>query len=185
MGEVGAVGALAIAVVFVRHNGGDGHGNTNEAVVVDSDPDDVEPGETADGRAPWPPVASAALLEPVERPYPFFDGMQFPEELFLRVEVGRGVLAQQSKEGRNRKGFVAVGNDCKVDGLVVVSQLEEGRGGVDGNHEEDADDAGEVVSAVSRAKIPISVWGGGQGMRTTSAHPVWCSSGRASILDRS
>lgn len=99
MCEVRAVGAFAVAIVLVTNNGSDGHGNTYKAVVVNSDPNDIEPGETADGRAPWAPVAATTLLEPVERPYPFLDGLQFSEELFLRVEVGRCVLTQQCKEG--------------------------------------------------------------------------------------
>jgi hypothetical protein len=43
MAEYRAVGALAVSVKVLRGDGRDGHGHPDEAVVVDSDPDDVEP----------------------------------------------------------------------------------------------------------------------------------------------
>lgn len=62
----GRVGALAVAAIVLSENGGNGHGNTDEAVLVDADPDDVEPGEAALWSAPGTSVPTAALGEPVD-----------------------------------------------------------------------------------------------------------------------
>lgn len=48
-------------------------------------------------------------------------------------------MAHEGEEGRDGKGFVAVADDLEVDGMPVVPDTEEGRGRVDGNHEQDAD----------------------------------------------
>lgn len=73
MSEIRAVGAFAIAIVVFGYNGCDSHGHTDKAVVVDSDPDDVEPGEAALRRPPAAPISSAAFLEPIYRQDPFLD----------------------------------------------------------------------------------------------------------------
>lgn len=49
-------------------------------------------------------------------------------------------MAHEGEEGRDGKGLVAVADDLEVDGMPVVPDTEEGRGRVDGNHEQDADD---------------------------------------------
>ena len=51
-------------------------------------------------------------------------------------------MAHERKETRYGKSFVAVAQHFKVDGVLVVDVGEEGDGCVDGDHEEDADDAG-------------------------------------------
>ncbi len=43
MSKYGAVRALTIPVKVLSYNGNDSHGDAYEAVVVDADPDDVEP----------------------------------------------------------------------------------------------------------------------------------------------
>lgn len=50
------------------------------------------------------------------------------------------IIAHQRKEARNRECFPAVPQNVKVDGFGVEVVAEEGDGGVDGDHEEDADD---------------------------------------------
>lgn len=102
------VGALAVAAIVLSENGGNGHGNADEAVLVDADPDDVEPGEAALGSAPGAPLSTAALGEPVDGQDPALDGAQVSKEFLLRVQVGCRVVAYQAEKGGNGKGLVAV-----------------------------------------------------------------------------
>lgn len=48
-------------------------------------------------------------------------------------------MAHEGKKGRDGKGFITVAENLEVDGMPVVPYAEEGRGRVDGNHEQDAD----------------------------------------------
>lgn len=43
MSEDRAIRALAVAVEMLSYNGSDSHGDANKAVMIDADPDDVEP----------------------------------------------------------------------------------------------------------------------------------------------
>lgn len=153
MSEDRVVGAFAVAVEVLRHNRRDGHGNTDEDVVVDTNPVDVEPGQSALGGAPWPPLTTTAFREPGQGPDPGFDGMQIAEVLFLRVQVRSKIMAHEREEGSDSKGFVAVTHDLKIDGVPVVVELEEGGGGVDGNHEQNADD----LALLSRFRVVVGV----------------------------
>lgn len=72
--EIRAVGAFAVAVIVLGYDGGNGHGHADKAVVVDADPDDVEPGEAALRRPPAAPISSTTFLEPIYRPDPILDG---------------------------------------------------------------------------------------------------------------
>lgn len=85
MCEIRAIGTFTVAVKILSDNSRDGYGHAYEAVVVDADPYDVKPGQAAFGRSPWASIASTALLEPRDRPDPWFYGLQLPEELFLLV----------------------------------------------------------------------------------------------------
>lgn len=140
VGKDGRVGAFAVALKVLRDDGGDGHGYADEAVLVDADPVDVEPGQPALGSAPGPALAAAAFGEPVDGHNPWRDGAHFAEEVLLCVQVGRDVVAEETKERRNGKCLVAVRDDLEVDGVPVPLDLEEGRDGVDGDHKENTDD---------------------------------------------
>lgn len=78
--------------------------------------------------------------------------MHAAEEVFLAVQRGRGVVAQQRKEGGNCKGLIAIRYDAEVDIIVVKPKREESCNGVDGDHYEDADYAGMCQSAVSPSR---------------------------------
>lgn len=133
------VGALAVLFKILRDDGGNGHGDADKAVVVDADPVNVEPGQAALGGAPRAALAAAASGEPVEGHDPGLDGAHLAEKVLLGVQVGGDVVAEEGKEGGNGKGLVAVGYDLKVDGLAVPLDLKKRRDGVDGDHEENAD----------------------------------------------
>lgn len=82
----------AVAIKVLCNDGGDGHADSDEAVLEDCDPDDVEPGESA-SRRPQPAVLSpGAFLEPSHGPNPWLrlDG---PKIFLLVVEVGREICA--------------------------------------------------------------------------------------------
>lgn len=87
---------FAVDTLDLGHCCDDGAGDPDKHVLEYTDPDDVEPGQAALGRgqfASWPG--------------PWLD-LEGREEVFLVAE-GRGdVAAQQSEEGRNCEGFIAV-----------------------------------------------------------------------------
>ena len=171
----GRVGALAVAPIVLGQDGRHGHGNADEAVLVHADPDDVEPGQAALGRAPGAAIAAAALGEPVDGHDPALDRAKASEELLLRMQVGRAVVADEAEEGGNGKGLVAVGDDGEVGGAPVPLQLHVRGDGVDGDHEEDADDAAEVsrMCAIDASKTNCS------GMLTVAAPWAVCNAWRA------
>lgn len=121
-----AVGAFAVLFKVLGNDSRNGHGDTDKAVVVDTNPVNIEPGQAALRRAPWPALAAAALGEPADGHDPGFDGTHLAEELLLGVQIRGDIVAEQSKEGSNGKGLVAVGNNLKVDGVSVPLNLEEG-----------------------------------------------------------
>ena len=168
VGKHGAVGALAVAVKVLCDDGGDGHGDADEAVVVDADPVDVEPRQTAGGSPPRAALGTAAGGEPVQGPHPLLDGVHVAEEVLLLVQVGGHVVAHEGEEGGDGEGLVAVGHDLKVDGMLVEVDLQEGRGGVYGDHEEDTDDAETVLAGWLFREVT-------RRGRTVAAHPVWCN----------
>jgi len=63
------------------------------------------------------------------------------EIILLLVEIRSNVVAEKCKERGNGEGFVAVAEDFKIDRVFVVEVREEGDGRVDGDHEENANDA--------------------------------------------
>lgn len=56
------------------------------------------------------------------------------------MQVQRDIMTEQSEETRNSKGLIAIPKDLEVDGLLVEQVREEADDGVDGDHQEDADD---------------------------------------------
>jgi hypothetical protein len=84
-------------------------------------------------------------------------------------------MAEERKEGGDRKRFVAIGDDLEVDRMPVEPEGEERGDCVYGYHEEDADDTIEGLAAENErcgAK------------HTVSAPMVLCNVRRASILSR-
>lgn len=79
------VGAFAVTVKVLSHDGGDGHGNSDEAVVVNADPNDVEPCEAALGGPPGSTLAATALVHPSDGPHPRFHRLHVPKILLLIV----------------------------------------------------------------------------------------------------
>lgn len=73
MSKVGTVGALAITIVVFGYHSYNSHSYANKAIVVDSDPDYVEPGKAALGRTPAAPFSSTAFLGPIHGPNPGLD----------------------------------------------------------------------------------------------------------------
>lgn len=108
MRKVWAERAFTVTLVVLSHNRNDRHGDPYEAVVVDADPDDVEPGEAALGCSPRAPVSSTYVLEPAHWQDPRLNGSHLPEKLLLLVQVRRHVLTHELKEGRDSKGLIAV-----------------------------------------------------------------------------
>lgn len=142
-------GALAVHLEMLRHNGNNSHDHSYEAVMVDSDPDDVEPGQAALGGPPRVLVSSTAFREPIQWPHPRHKGVQLPEEVLLVMQRWCDILTHEAEEGRDGEGLVTVGYDSIVDGMVVKDKLKEIRGGVYWYHEQNPDDAAVHVSIVT------------------------------------
>lgn len=121
--ENGTVGAFAVLFKVLGDDGGNGHGDADKAVLVDTNPVDVEPGEAACGGAPDTALLTATGGKPVDGHDPGLDGVQFAEELLLCVQIRGNIVTEQSKEGSNGKGLIAIGNDLKVDGVSVPLDL--------------------------------------------------------------
>ena len=124
------------------------------------------------------PSTAAALCEPADGPDPRLHRVQGPEVDLLRAQVRPGVMAHQREEGRDCEGLVAVAQDSKVDGVPVVVQRQEGRGGVDGHHEQDPDDlllfmGHSVVNGVHQDQVQADGHGhGGRGARDEDGQMV-------------
>lgn len=57
------------------------------------------------------------------------------------------------EEGGDHNGFVAVSSELEVERLVVVDVGKKGGDGVDGDHEEDADDVALLRRAVEEGEV--------------------------------
>jgi hypothetical protein len=137
----GAQRFFAVTFEELGDAGDEGEEDANEAVLKDAEPDDIEPGQAALGSAEWTFVLSTGtLLHPGKWPDPIF-GDEGPKVFFLVMDVGGNVIADEGEEGGDGEGFVAVAQDFEVDGVAVVEVGEEGDGGVDGDHEQNADNA--------------------------------------------
>lgn len=130
-------GFQTISLKMLSDDGRDGHGDTNEAILEDCDPDDVEPSQ-ARARGAQPAILpTGAFLEILHGPNPRL-GLDGAEILFLVVQILRQVGAHQTEEGGDGKGFVAVSQDFVVGTVSVEDDGEEGDEGVNGDHKEDA-----------------------------------------------
>jgi len=56
------------------------------------------------------------------------------------MQIRRNISTQQRKEGADRKRLVTIPQSFEIDRMTIVVEGEEGDDGVDGDHEEDADD---------------------------------------------
>lgn len=84
-------------------------------------------------------LAASALLHPGHGPNPVL-WLHIPKVFLLVVQIRRDVMAHQGEEAGDCKCLVAVAENLKVDGIVVVKVAEERDDGIDGYHEQDADD---------------------------------------------
>jgi hypothetical protein len=141
MSKDGAVRALAISVKMLRHNGDDGHGNTYEAVLVDTNPNYVEPRQPRFRRSPTTTIPTAALGKPVQGYNPRLYRLQLAKELLLLMKIRSHKVAHEGKERCNGKGLVRFADDLVVYSMPVKPKREEGRCRVYGYHKEDSDDA--------------------------------------------
>lgn len=123
MPKHGRITTLAVLSMILGQYRRDSHGHSHEAVVVNPDPDNVEPRQPAPRRPPRTlPVPAAALGHPVHRPHPVLDGLHLAKVLLLRVQVGRDVVAHQTEEGADGKRLVAIAQDLEVDGVIIKAQ---------------------------------------------------------------
>lgn len=68
-------------------------------------------------------------------------------------------MAKQGKEGGNCEGFVAFAEDFEIDGFAVVEKAQERGNGINRDHEEDSDDAGQdQVSGVVKRMVFTVGW---------------------------
>ena len=141
----------------MRDDGHDGEEDADEAVLKYGDPDHlesmlalcassetecayIEPGQTTSGSSqPALLSTSCDLLEVPHRPDPSL-GSDCTEVDLLLVQIRCQICAHQAEERGDRECLVTVPNDLKVDAVLVVVDREEGDGGVDRDHEEDAND---------------------------------------------
>ena len=68
-------------------------------------------------------------------------------------------MAQQGEEAGDGEGLVAVAQDLEVDGVHVEVEREVGNGGIDGDHEEDADDTTVIILGFRRDWGGVGSWG--------------------------
>lgn len=175
MAKGGVEGGFAVAASGLGGDGDDGEEDADEAVLEDAVPDNlgrvsaqirhdvarrayVEPCQSAAWLSKGPPVlSSGAVLQPVYRQDPVLD-LNVPKVLLLFVQRGRSVVAHESEKAGNGKGLVAVAHDLPVDCVAIVVVGQERDEGVDGNHEEDADNVllfpgPRVVERVSEDEV--------------------------------
>ena len=123
MRKDGTVGALAVPLKVLRRDGGEGHGDPDEAVVVDAYPYDVEPRQAALWRPPRAPLAAAALRKPVQWPYPAPHRFHEAKIFLLFVEIGRYVVAHEGEERGDGERLIAVAHHLEIDGMPVIVYL--------------------------------------------------------------
>lgn len=119
MSKDGAVGALAISIEILRHNSNNSHGDTNEDVMVNTDPDYVEPCQAGIWCSPTTTLATTTLGEPVYGYYPRLDWMQLAKEILLLMEIRSDEVTHEGEEGCDSQGLIGFTDDLKVDGTPV------------------------------------------------------------------
>lgn len=73
------------------------------------------------------------------------------------MQIRGDIVTHEGKEGGDTEGFVAVTEDLEVDGIVVEENAEPCDEGVNGDHEQNANDTGkqEHVSDVSARRLDL------------------------------
>lgn len=56
------------------------------------------------------------------------------------MQIRCDIVTHEGEEGGDTEGFVTVTEDLEVDGIVVEENAEPGDEGIDGDHEQDAND---------------------------------------------
>jgi hypothetical protein len=165
-------GAFTISSEGLGDDRRDGHGNSEKTVLEYAEEDDlgpqaasvntadfantsastyIEPRQSASRRPKMPPhSATSTLLTPVYRPHPRLRH-QSAKIALLIVEIGRHVVTEEGEEAGNGECLVASHDDFEVDGMSVEEVGKERDNGVDGDHEEDADD----TVGVRRSRVAL------------------------------
>lgn len=101
-------------------------------------PSHIEPGQAAARGAPNA-LTTATFLHPVQRPKPLFR-LDPAEIILLTMQIRSDIVTHEGEEGGDTEGFVTVTEDLEVDGIVVEENTEPGDEGIDGYHEQNAND---------------------------------------------
>lgn len=101
-------------------------------------PSHIEPCQAAARGAPNA-LTTATFLHPVQRPKPLFR-LDPAEIILLTMQIRCDIVTHEGEEGGDTEGFVTVTEDLEVDGIVVEENAEPGDEGIDGDHEQDAND---------------------------------------------
>lgn len=129
MGECWIKRLETVPVEGLTDDRDNGHENTNETVLEDEEPNNldilakilrllplvsyIEPCQSAPRYSPWPSLTAATLLEPTYGREPALRRCG-SKIVFLTVKVGRDVMTEKGEEAGDGDGFVAVSNDGKV-----------------------------------------------------------------------
>lgn len=92
---------------MLRDDSCNGHGDTNETVLEDCNPDDIEPSQTTSRCAQPAVVSSSAFLKVLHGPDPWLR-LDCSEILFLLVQILSNIGTHQTEEGGNGEGFVTI-----------------------------------------------------------------------------
>ena len=101
-------------------------------------PSHIEPGQAAARGAPNA-LTTATFLHPVQRPKPLFR-LDPAEIILLTMQIRSDIVAHEGEESGDTEGFVTVTEDLEVDGIVVEENAEPGDEGINGDHEQNAND---------------------------------------------
>lgn len=103
----------------------------------------IEPSQTTFRPSQYALVLSTGtFLKTKDGPEPVY-GYCSPEIVFLLVQIGRNVVAEEGEEGSNGESLIAVTDHFKVNIVGVEEVRQEGDDAVDGQHEDNTDDTGE------------------------------------------
>lgn len=105
---------------------------------IRSYPSHIEPSQAAARGAPNA-LTTATFLHPVQRPKPLFR-LDPAEIILLTMQIRSDIVTHEGEEGGDTEGFVTVTEDLEVDGIVVEENAEPGDEGIDGYHEQNAND---------------------------------------------
>lgn len=114
------VTTFAIPFEILGYNSRNGHSNSNEAIMIDSDPNYVKPGQATGRCSPATFLAAAALGKPIQWPHPRLDRAHMSEEFLLVVQVGCDIMAHERKERGDGEGLIAVAENLEIDGMPVI-----------------------------------------------------------------